>query len=86
MGWIAASMIQLYLTMIRRDPVYSPLATMWMIVFIIFLFKGYTASTMHYDKMLWMMGGISIAIYQGVQAKQRAEEVVPAVEVLPGEV
>lgn len=67
MGWIAASMIQLYMTMIRRDPVYSPLATMWMIVFIIFLFKGYTASTMHYDKILWMMGGISLAIYQGAQ-------------------
>jgi O-antigen ligase len=81
MGWIAASMIQLYLTMVRRDPVYSPLATMWMIVFIIFLFKGYTASTMHYDKLLWMMGGISMLLYRGAQA----QEAEGRLEVVPGE-
>jgi hypothetical protein len=41
---------------------------------------------MHYDKMLWMMGGMSIAIYQGAQANQRQEVALARREVSPGEI
>lgn len=67
-GWIFWAMRDLFLTVMAKDDLYSPLATIWLIAFILFLFRGYTASTMHYDKLLWIMGGISIALYHGMLA------------------
>lgn len=78
MGWIAFGLRDLLRTMWGRTDPYSALATIWLIGMLLFLFKGYTASTMHYDKLLWMMGGVSVAIYQGYLAYKRRDPAAQA--------
>ncbi|NDJ76812.1 MAG: O-antigen ligase family protein [Chloroflexi bacterium] len=80
LGWMIYSVYELYLTMRADDEEYSPLATIWMIAFILYFFRGNTASTMHYSKMLWMMGGIAIALRHGYLAKINDELVSEADE------
>lgn len=73
LGWIVAAMRDLWRTMQLKSDYYSPIATIWLIMFVVFLFRGSTASTMHYDKLLFLMGGISVAIYQGALAQKRKD-------------
>lgn len=72
MGWIGVSMYQLFLTWRMKVDVYSQHGLIWLILFGLFLFRGITASTMHYNKLLFMMGGMSMLIYQNARQQRRA--------------
>ena len=73
-GWILISIYQLWRTIRLRSPRYTPLAMVWLILFGLFLFRGYTASTMHYDKLLWLMGGMSILLYHAARAEHKVQQ------------
>jgi O-antigen ligase len=61
-GWILLAMRELYLTARARQGEFSIFAAMWLTVLILVLLRGPTASTLHYDKLVWMVGGVSVAM------------------------
>ena len=71
MGWIGYSMWELFFAWRFKMGWVSDLALIWLFTFLLALFRAYTASTLHYDKLLWMMGGIAILLYQTALAEKR---------------
>ncbi len=74
LGWMMAALVDLWRALRLRQEPYSSLALTWLILIGLFLFRGFTASTMHYDKLLFMMGGISILLYRQALAARQAEQ------------
>jgi O-antigen ligase len=72
MGWIGYSMWELFMAWRYKVGWVSSLALIWLFTTLLALFRAYTASTLHYDKLMWMMGGMAIVIYQTALAQQRA--------------
>jgi O-antigen ligase len=61
-GMLLAAGYSFYQVARRRDGVYSVQAAMWLSVVVLVLLRGPTASTLHYDKLLWMLIGVGAAM------------------------
>jgi O-antigen ligase len=61
MGWVVLAIFYFFDAFRRGDPHYRSLALTWLTIMVIILIRGVSASTLHYDKLFWSLGGVSIA-------------------------
>ncbi len=61
-GMLLSATYSFYQVAKRRDGVYSTQAAMWLSIMMLVFLRGPTASTLHYDKLLWMLVGVGAAM------------------------
>lgn len=62
MGWIGLTIRYFFMVYQHGQAEDIPIAVLWLTVMFLVLFRGIFASTLHYDKLLWVIGGISIGM------------------------
>lgn len=70
MGWIVGAARTLGRVALRAGGDLGHLGLAWFTAFVMLLARGFAASDMHYEKLLWMMGGVAIAL--GAEARRAA--------------
>lgn len=62
MGWVLSATLNFFYVFRFGSHDYRLLAVLWSSIIAIILIRGFTASALHYDKLFWAVGGISIAL------------------------
>lgn len=66
MGWVLSAIWNFFQVFRFGSYEYRRLSVLWLTVLVVILIRGLTASTLHYDKLFWAIGGISIAFRRWV--------------------
>ncbi len=69
-GWMLAALRELYLMARKRDGERSYMAALWLTILLLIFMRGPTASTLHYDKLVWMISGVAVALSVRYAPKQ----------------